>query len=248
MPTRLHRLLLVLTAPLLLGAAPSRTYTYVTGQTIDASQVGTNEDNIYSYLQAGVDTYATGSVNAAAIADDAVGSGEIAADAVGTSEIATDGVGAAEIAAGAVGTSEAASLDISDDTNLTAGVGLTLTGDDVFLNTNQRTDVKCANINPNSAETDWFMWRAPGAITITGVDCIVEAATSVVLTPRHCNADGGTCTTIEAAMTCATTNTTEAGGIDSAAVAAGRTIRVTRGTLTGTVDEAFICVEFTIDD
>ena len=92
------------------------------------------------------------------------------------------------------------------------------------------------------------MWRAPHAITITGVDCIVEAATSVVLTLRHCNADGGTCTTVEAAMTCATTNVTESGGIDSAAVAAGRTLRVTRGTLTGTVDEAFLCFEYTKDD
>ena len=112
MPLPLRNLLLVLCLPFLLGAAPSRTYTYTTGQTIDPSQVTTNEDNIYSYLQGGIDTYSAGSVNAAAIADggvgtaeiatDGVGADEIAAGAVGTSEIATDGVGAAEIAAGAV--------------------------------------------------------------------------------------------------------------------------------------------------
>ena len=82
MRIRLRKLLLVLCLPGLLGAAPSRTHTYTTGSTIDSGQVTTNEDNLYAYVQAGVDTYAAGSVNSAAIADDAVGASEIAAGAV----------------------------------------------------------------------------------------------------------------------------------------------------------------------
>lgn len=64
------------------AAAPSRSRTYTTGQTIEAGDVTSNEDQIFSYLQAGVDTYAAGSVNAAAIGDGAVGASELATDAV----------------------------------------------------------------------------------------------------------------------------------------------------------------------
>jgi hypothetical protein len=106
-------------------------------------------------------------------------------------------------------------------------------------------DTKCINIDPVSTTTDWFMWKAPVALTITHVNCIVDAATSVVLTARHCNANGASCTTIEAAMTCATTNTTESGGIDSGSITAGETIRVTRGTVTGSPTQAFICFDYT---
>lgn len=42
----------------LIGAAPSRDNTYVAGQTIRAADVTANEDAIFNYLQAGVDTYA----------------------------------------------------------------------------------------------------------------------------------------------------------------------------------------------
>lgn len=55
-------LLLLLILPFLIGAAPARTKTYTTGQVITASDVTENEDNIYSYLTRGVDTYADGSI------------------------------------------------------------------------------------------------------------------------------------------------------------------------------------------
>ena len=63
------------------AACPSRTYSYVSGQTIDPSQVSTNEDSLFTYSCA-VDTFAVGSVNAAAIGDNAVGASELAATAV----------------------------------------------------------------------------------------------------------------------------------------------------------------------
>lgn len=49
------------------AAAPSRTYTYVAHTTIDPAQNNTNENTLYSYLQAGVDTYAAGSITNDAI-------------------------------------------------------------------------------------------------------------------------------------------------------------------------------------
>jgi hypothetical protein len=105
---------------------------------------------------------------------------------------------------------------------------------------------KCVNIDPASATTDWLFWRPPTALTVTHVRCIVDAATSVVLTLRECDGDGGTCGATEAAITCATTTTSESGGVDDAAVAANVWMRVLRGTVTGTPAQAVLCMEYTI--
>jgi hypothetical protein len=53
---------------------------------------------------------------------------------------------------------------------------------------------------------------------------------------------------IEAAITCAATNTTEASTIDNASIDAGDWIRVTRGTKTGSPDQAVLCLEYTVND
>ncbi len=141
-----------------------------------------------------------------------------------------------------------ATVDVSADTNLTAGRSLTLTGDDVAADAELFTDTKCVNIDPAATTTDWFFFRAETAITVTGIDCIVDAATSVVMTLRECDANGGTCVATEAAITCATTNTTEAAGIDDAAVDAGDWLRVLRGTVTGSPAQATLCMTFTVND
>jgi hypothetical protein len=44
------------------SAAPSRTQTYTTGEVISSSEVTENEDNIFNYLQAGVQVIADGSI------------------------------------------------------------------------------------------------------------------------------------------------------------------------------------------
>ncbi len=49
------------------AAVPSRPYTYVAHTTIDPAQNNTNENTLYSYLQAGVDTYSSGSITNDAI-------------------------------------------------------------------------------------------------------------------------------------------------------------------------------------
>jgi len=109
-------------------------------------------------------------------------------------------------------------------------------------NANTLKDTKCINIPPEDSITNWLFYRTDFAITITAIDCIVDAATSVVLTPRECDGDGGSCSDIEAAITCATTNTTESGGIDNASIDAGDYIRITRGTVTGSPTQAMICI------
>ncbi len=96
----LRKLILSLASLLLLtGAAPSRTQTYTVGEIIDPAEVTENEDNIYTYLQNGVDTYATASITAAAIAALAVDNAELAANAVTTDKILDNTVGVADLAA-----------------------------------------------------------------------------------------------------------------------------------------------------
>jgi hypothetical protein len=59
--------LILLLAVLSIAAAPNRQYSYVAHTTIDPTQNNANENGLYSYLQAGVDTYAAGSIDNTAI-------------------------------------------------------------------------------------------------------------------------------------------------------------------------------------
>ena len=152
----------------LLAAAPSRTQTYVAGQIIDPADVSENEDNLFAYLQAGVDTYLANSILSAAISDGAIVNVDVASSAAialsklasGTSGqlIVVNGSGvptyvtlagdATLVAAGtltisssAVGTSE-----VTDDTLTASDLAATLTfADGDFLN--------LASINASSLST-----------------------------------------------------------------------------------------------
>lgn len=53
----MKKLLLLFLIPFLIGAAPSRQNTYTPNTTIASDDVTANEDAIFNYLQAGVDTY-----------------------------------------------------------------------------------------------------------------------------------------------------------------------------------------------
>lgn len=90
---------------------------------------------------------------------------------------------------------------------------------------------------------NFFLFRAHRAMTVIGIDCIVEDATSAVITVQECDSNGNTCTAIEAAMTCAVTNTAHSGAIDNASLDSGDYIRVDVGTVTGTVGQVHVTVE-----
>lgn len=86
--------------------------------------------------------------------------------------------------------------------------------------------------NPSNGES--FLWfRADEDMTVTGLDCICENATSLVMTARECDANGDTCTDIEAAMTCAITNTPHASTVDNPSIDATDWIRIDLGTIIG---------------
>lgn len=104
---------------------------------------------------------------------------------------------------------------------------------------------KCTTIETPTSADDFLFYRANKAMTVTGIDCLVGAATSAQVTLNECNASGASCTAVEAVMTCTTTNTTEATTIDAPAIDAGNWLRIDVGTVSGTVGQVAVCVTMT---
>lgn len=75
-------------ATLSYAGAPSRDNTYVAGTTIEPNDVRDNEDNIYTYLQSGVDTYANNSIPTAAIQNNAITTSKILDGTITTADLA----------------------------------------------------------------------------------------------------------------------------------------------------------------
>lgn len=67
----LSLIIIILLCSNVYAAPPTRTYTYVSNTIIDPTQNNANENALYAYLQAGVDTYAAGSISGAAISGSA---------------------------------------------------------------------------------------------------------------------------------------------------------------------------------
>lgn len=105
---------------------------------------------------------------------------------------------------------------------------------------------KCLIIETPVDADNLLFFRAEEALTVTAIDCLVNAATSVPITVQECDANGGTCVAIEAAITCGTTNSTEAAGIDNATVDAGDWLRIDVGVPSGTPGHVAVCINFTI--
>jgi len=118
------------------AGAPTRTYTYTTGQTIAADEVGANEDSIFTYLQAGVDTIADGSVATGDIAGSAVTSAKILDGTVTGSDLSSSvaiTTSGAYTSTSTIATSSTITTTSTDDAavGVTGGVttsGLNVTG------------------------------------------------------------------------------------------------------------------------
>lgn len=132
--------------------------------------------------------------------------------------------------------------------DVAAGRSLTLSGGSYDADPELYTQTRCLNVNPASPVTDLLFFRADKAITVTGIDCLVEPAGSLEMTLRECDGNAAGCGAIEATVICGTANTTETGGIDAAAVEAGHYLRVLIGRKSGTPVQGLICATFTVDD
>jgi hypothetical protein len=119
-------ILLILMPNLCNAAAPTRAFTYVSNTPIDPAQNNTNENALYSYLQTGVDTYASGSITGDAISNVAsISYGKLAL---------TNSIVNADISSSAaiVGSKlDLSSPGIIGATSAAAGTFTTLTGADI---------------------------------------------------------------------------------------------------------------------
>lgn len=135
-------------------------------------------------------------------------------------------------------------LDISGDTNLTAGRSLTLTGDDVAADAELYTDSKTLYVtSPTNSDIFRSIWYAPVASTITSISC--ESDQTVVFdlyvddgTPAAVNGSNITCTTFA-------TDSTLAG---DATMAAGDRLDAQITTVSGTPGFVSIIWSFIKDD
>jgi hypothetical protein len=118
------------------ASPPTRTFSYESGTSINPTHVTTNEDNMYTYLQAGVDTLANNAVDTSAkITDGIILNADInssAAIAGSKLNLAVPGaIGGTTPAAGAFTTLTGTTVDgIIGSVTPAAGVFTTITGND----------------------------------------------------------------------------------------------------------------------
>lgn len=105
----------------------------------------------------------------------------------------------------------------------------------------------CTTIESPTATDNLLLVRMDAAATVTGIHCLAADGTSVVATYRECDGNGATCSDIESAITCGTTDTTNSGGIDNSSLDAGDWVRLVLGTNTGTVTQLSACIYYTVN-
>lgn len=142
-------------------------------------------------------------------------------------------------------------IDGDSITNTLAGDYLTLTAgspDDIDLDPEAIERTNCMTIDdPETA--DYYLWfRAERALTVIGVDCISENATSTTIDVEECDGNGDTCGNIEGAMVCTTSNVSESGGLDDSAIDAGDWMRVDVTAKSGTPGHVAVCITYKPND
>lgn len=159
----------------------------------------------------------------------------------------TNGAGSITIAS-TLGTA----VDISDETNLTAGRSLTLTGDDVAADAELYTHTKSLVLESPTVDDDAVVqWTAPSNITITQVDCSVDSGgTSVTIqfdervltTPNTAGTD-----VMTSALACDTDNQ-QTTSFTNAGIASGAIVSMDVDAVSGTNALVRVHIKYTVDD
>lgn len=100
--------------------------------------------------------------------------------------------------------------------------------------------------DPTDADA-FLLFKPETAITITDINCISVAGTSVVIDIQECDANGGTCGTVDATITCGTTSSADDGTLTNGAIDANDWIKWDIGNVTGSVTELSVNVWYTVD-
>lgn len=151
---------------------------------------------------------------------------------------------------GCLSTAEVAGLDISDDTNLTAGRSLTLTDDDVFADAELYTVKKSINIiSPTTSETNKAQYEYATAATITEVSCSTDTGTVTIQLDERARATPNTAGTdvMTSTLVCDTDSQTTT-TFTNAGIAADVPVNLQITATSGTPGVVRIHVEATKDD
>ena len=105
---------------------------------------------------------------------------------------------------------------------------------------------KCMVIDSPTSSDSYLFFRTTRDVRVTEIDCLVNAATSALMTFQDCDGNGGSCGNVAAQQTCGTTNT-QTTTITAPIIAAGTWTRIVMGTVTGTVGHVNTCVTFKED-
>lgn len=101
------------------------------------------------------------------------------------------------------------------------------------------------------ADADNFLlFKAPYAMTITSINCVVDPADSsesVVIDIQERDSNGDSPASVDTTITCANTNTADDGTLSNAAIDANDWVGIDIGTVTGTVTQVSVTIGFTKD-
>lgn len=103
--------------------------------------------------------------------------------------------------------------------------------------------------SPTSSDLIHF-WKPADNITITSINCIVDpagAGESAVIDIQECDSNGDSCASVDAAITCANTNTADDGSLSNPTIDAGDWVVLDGGTVTGTVTNVGVEIRYTLD-
>lgn len=136
------------------------------------------------------------------------------------------------------------SVDISANTNLTAGRSLTLTGDDVLADAELYTETKTLYFENPTADDDFkSIWVAPSAVTITAISCESDQTVNFDL-----QVDDGTPAGVNGSDIACTTFATDSSLAGDTTVGSGERVDIAITSVSGTPTWVSISWKFTYDD
>jgi hypothetical protein len=133
---------------------------------------------------------------------------------------------------------------------MTAAVGgrsLTLNGAAIDGDAELYTRTSCMTIESPANTDNILFFRTPLALTATRIDCLVGAATSATVAVQKCDGNGASCSNVNAALACGTTNTSAAPP-SSPAIGATAWLRIVVSAISGTPGQVSVCLTYTVDD